>query len=106
MSLGESGFDDLATHIAFCAPADGAAALMFACAGEMTDGGGMAASSALLSWDAPSTNADGTQLTDLVGYRVKRRSTAGAPYTRTLPTEIWASWRRRSSDVCLVEWMA
>lgn len=39
--------------------------------------------SATLSWTAPTTNADGTPLTDLAGYRVLYGSTSGV-YTQSL----------------------
>lgn len=41
----------------------------------------------VLEWDAPTTNADGTPLTDLAGYKVYMSRIAGGPYTllATLP---------------------
>lgn len=35
---------------------------------------------ATLTWDAPTTNEDGTPLTDLAGYRLYGGETAGGPY--------------------------
>jgi outer membrane protein assembly factor BamB len=36
----------------------------------------------VLEWDAPTTNADGSTLTDLVGYHYYRSFTQGGPYAR------------------------
>lgn len=57
--------------------------------GEGTGGGGNGydggtpANSALLTWVAPTTNTDGTPLTDLGGFKVKRGTVAGV-YTQVI----------------------
>jgi fibronectin type 3 domain-containing protein len=43
--------------------------------GEMAGGGGAQAS---LTWDAVTTNADGTPITDLAGYRVYHGTSSGS----------------------------
>ena len=48
--------------------------------GGCGDGGGgtdTGNSSATLSWDAPTTNTDGTELTDLAGYKVYYGTSSG-----------------------------
>ena len=42
-----------------------------------TDGGGGTDTSATLTWGAPTTNADGTPLTDLAGYKVYQGTSSG-----------------------------
>jgi hypothetical protein len=41
------------------------------------------AGQAILSWDAPTTNADGTPLTDLTGYKIYSGTGTGN-YTQTI----------------------
>jgi ABC-type glycerol-3-phosphate transport system substrate-binding protein len=38
--------------------------------GGSSNDGGSSSNSATLTWDAPTTNVDGTPLTDLAGYKV------------------------------------
>jgi hypothetical protein len=40
-------------------------------------GGGATGGTIILDWDAPTTNADGTALTDLGGYRIRYGTTPG-----------------------------
>lgn len=42
--------------------------------------------SATLTWDAPTTNEDGTPLNDLAGYNIYYGTSSGV-YTTTIPTE-------------------
>ncbi|GBD96777.1 MAG TPA: hypothetical protein ENG83_07545 [Nitrospirae bacterium] len=52
--------------------------------GSSSDGSGSTAiSSATLSWDAPTTNSDGTPLTDLAGYKVYY-GTSSSNYTESV----------------------
>jgi hypothetical protein len=44
---------------------------------DVIGGGGSATGSALISWSPPTTNADGSDLNDLAGYRVYRSTTLG-----------------------------
>lgn len=46
-------------------------------------GGGYSGNSVTLSWDAPATNADGTPLTDLAGYKIYYGPSSG-DYTRSI----------------------
>ena len=57
--------------------------------GTAGGGGGVAATSALLTWDPPTKNADdaGTPLTDLAGYKVKRGTVSGT-YTAAAPIDV------------------
>src|SRR3990170_4426720 len=45
--------------------------------GGCGDGGGGGTETATLSWDAPTTNTDDTDLTDLAGYKIYYRTSPG-----------------------------
>ena len=45
--------------------------------GGSSGGGGGGTENATLSWDAPTTNTDGTELTDLAGYKVYYGTSSG-----------------------------
>jgi hypothetical protein len=65
----------VATLLAACGSGDGMSA------GDLpasNGGGGGAVGTATLSWNGPSTNADGSALADLAGYRVYQSTTSGS----------------------------
>ena len=45
--------------------------------GGCGDGGGGGTETAALSWDAPTTNTDGTDLADLAGYKIYYGTSSG-----------------------------
>jgi len=51
--------------------------MLFGCGGDETSSGGATLESVSISWAAPTTNEDGSVLTDLSAYRVYYGNTSG-----------------------------
>jgi len=65
---------DFRRNLWACLPAGAALLVLVGCGGSERGGGKY---SVTLAWDAPTTNADGTPLTDLAGYNVYDGETSG-----------------------------